>query len=102
MDKYNSEQAQLKSQHAKVVEYLDFMIEIVDKEVLQTALEKPIEHDPLRILEKINTFDIEDEQNVTAMAYSQQQSALPPDLFDEIEKRFEEVRAVKQEEKDSD
>ena len=31
------------------------------------------------------------------MAYSQQQSALAPDLFDEIEKRFEEMRAAKKE-----
>ena len=40
-------------EQAKVVEYLDFMIEIVDKEVLMGALAKPIEHDPLKILEKI-------------------------------------------------
>jgi len=57
--------------HARVVEYLDFMVEIVDKEVLLQALSKPIEHDPLKILEKIQAFDTEDEPDITAMAYSQ-------------------------------
>lgn len=67
----------------------------MDKEVLQQALQKPIEHDPLKILEKIQAFDTEDEVDMTALAYSQQQSALQPDLFDEIEARFEEVRHAK-------
>ena len=35
MEKYHREQKELQEQHKKVVEYLDFMIEIVDKEVLQ-------------------------------------------------------------------
>ena len=71
------------------MEHLDFIVEIVDKEVLQQALEKPIEHDPLKILEKIQALDTEDEIELTSMAYSQQQSALPVVLFDEIEKRLE-------------
>lgn len=74
---------------------MDFIIEIVDKEVLQQALTKPIEHDPLKILEKIQAFDTEDEVDMTALAYSQQQSALQPDLFDDIEARFEGVRLAK-------
>lgn len=53
MAKYHAEQKLVHEQRQKVVEYLDFMIEIVDKEVLQQALQKPIEHDPLKILEKI-------------------------------------------------
>ena len=61
MKKYHDEQAALEAHHKKVVEYLDFMIEIVDKEVLMQALSKPIQHDPLRVLEKIQAFDTEDE-----------------------------------------
>jgi hypothetical protein len=96
MAKYHEEQRVLAAQQAQVVEYLDFMVEIVDKEVLMQALAKPIEHDPLKILEKIQAFDTEEEPDITALAYSQQQSALPPDLFDEIEKRFEEMRLAKE------
>ena len=35
MQKYHEEQKQIEEHHKKVVEYLDFIIEIVDKEVLQ-------------------------------------------------------------------
>ena len=34
-------------------EYLQFLVKTVDPEVIQTALSRPIEHDPLRMLEKI-------------------------------------------------
>jgi hypothetical protein len=61
MKKYHDEQAALDAHHKRVVEYLDFMIEIVDKEVLTQALSRPIQHDPLRVLEKIQAFDTEDE-----------------------------------------
>lgn len=86
----------IEEQQKKVVEYLDFITEIVEKEVLLHALSKPIEHDPLKILEKIQAFDTEDEIEMTNMTYSQQQSALPAYLFDEIEKRFEEVHHNKE------
>ena len=65
------------------------------------ALQRPIEHDPLKILEKIQAFDTEDEQDITNLAYSQQQSALPPYLFDEIEKRWEEVHQNEDTKKDT-
>lgn len=87
MKKYHEEQAALEAHHKKVVEYLDFMIEIVDKEVLMQALSKPIQHDPLRVLEKIQAFDTEDEtdqfskQNIST--YSQ---VFEPYLFDEIDR----------------
>ena len=71
MQKFHDEQQAIADHHKKVVEYIDFMIEIVDREVLQQALQKPIEHDPLRILEKIQAFDTEDEIDITTMAYSQ-------------------------------
>ena len=87
MQKFHEEQKQIEEHHKKVLEYLDFIVEIVDKEVLQQALEKPIEHDPLKILEKIQALDTEDEIELTSMAYSQQQSALPAVLFDEIESK---------------
>ena len=96
MQKYHEEQKQIEEHHKKVVEYLDFIIEIVDKEVLQQALQKPIEHDPLKILEKIQALDTEDEIELTNMTYSQQQSALPAFLFDEIEKRLDEVHQGKE------
>lgn len=46
------------------------MIEVVDREVLLQALSKPIEHDPLKVLEKIQQFDIEDEIEITNMTLS--------------------------------
>ena len=45
------------------------------------------------MLEKIQAFDTEDEIEITHLGYSQQQSALSPELFDEIERRFEELKA---------
>ncbi len=53
MLKYFEEQKLLEEDNRKVKEYLDFMIEVVDREVLLQALSKPIEHDPLKVLEKI-------------------------------------------------
>lgn len=93
MHKYHEEQKIIQAQQAQVEEYLDFIINVVDKEVIQTALQKPIEHDPLKVLEKIQAFDTEDEIEITHLGYSQQQSALSPELFDEIERRFEELKA---------
>ena len=62
-------------------------------------MQKPIEHDPLKILEKIQAFDTEDEIELTNMTSSQQQSALPSYLFDEIQRRFEEVHGNSAEKK---
>ena len=56
----------------------------MDKEVLLQNLSRPIEHDPLKILEKIQAFDTEDEIEMSNLTSSQQQSALPTQLFDEI------------------
>jgi len=50
----------------------------------------------LKILEKIQALDTEDEIELTNMTYSQQQSALPAFLFDEIEKRLDEVHQGKE------
>lgn len=44
-----------------MIEYIKFITEIVEKEVLMQALQRPIEHDPLKILERIQAFDTEDE-----------------------------------------
>ena len=82
LKKYHAEQSMLQGQHLKTKEYLEFITQIVDKEVLQSNLQRPIEHDPLKILEKIQAFDTEDEIEMTNN--SQQQSALPSYLFDEI------------------
>lgn len=55
----------LSGAHLKTKEYLEFITQIVDKEVLQSNLQRPIEHDPLKILEKIQAFDTEDEIEMT-------------------------------------
>lgn len=96
MKKFHEEQAAIDAHHKKTVEYLDFMIQIVDKEVLLQALSKPIQHDPLRVLEKIQAFDGEDEidqyskQNISS--YSQ---VFEPYLFDEIDRQWEELHQNK-------
>jgi len=59
--------------------------------VLLQNLSRPIEHDPLKILEKIQAFDTEDEIEMSNLTSSQQQSALPTQLFDEIQRRYEEL-----------
>ncbi len=66
----------MKEQQEKVVEYLDFIVSVVDKQAIQEALSRPIEHDPLKILEKIQSFDMDEDHELTNLTYSQQQVAL--------------------------
>jgi hypothetical protein len=77
MKKYHQEQEDIKKNHQKTIEFLEFITQIVDKEVLLQNLSRPIEHDPLKILEKIQAFDTEDEIEMSNLTSSQQQSALP-------------------------
>lgn len=70
MKKYHEEQEQIDRQHQKTVEYLEFITQIVDKEVLLQNLSRPIEHDPLKILEKIQAFDTEDEIEMSNLTSS--------------------------------
>jgi hypothetical protein len=49
---------------------LEFITQIVDKEVLLQNLSRPIEHDPLKILEKIQAFDTEDEIEMSNLTSS--------------------------------
>jgi hypothetical protein len=53
MKKYHQEQEDIKKNHQKTIEFLEFITQIVDKEVLLQNLSRPIEHDPLKILEMI-------------------------------------------------
>ena len=57
--------------------------------MLIQALQRPIEHDPLKVLEQIQAFDM-DENSIenTAMTVSQQQAVLPGYLFDDLERVF--------------
>ena len=93
MAKCAAEQAEVEAQRQKNREYLEFIIKVVDKEMIAAALSRPIEHDPLKVLERIQAFDDLDEATVemTNMTVSQQQAVLPPYLFDEIEQCFEEA-----------
>ena len=70
MKKYHDEQDQIKKQHKNNVEFLEFITQIVDKEVLLQNLSRPIEHDPLKILEKIQAFDTEDEIEMSNLTSS--------------------------------
>jgi hypothetical protein len=63
---------------------------VVDKQIILESLSKPIEHDPLKMLEKIQVFDTEDDPEITNITLTQQQQAIPVYLFDEIERRHEE------------
>lgn len=63
---------------------------MVDKQIILESLSKPIEHDPLKMLEKIQVFDTEDDPEITNITLTQQQQAIPVYLFDEIERRHEE------------
>lgn len=42
---------EIEADRKKTAEYLDFVIEHVDPEMLIQALQRPIEHDPLKVLE---------------------------------------------------
>lgn len=77
------------------------MIEIVDKEVLIQALSKPIQPDPLRVLEKIQAFDTEDDtdpyQNYSKQNISTYSQVFEPYLFDEIDRKWEDLHQNKSE-----
>lgn len=57
----------------KTRDYLDFVIKVIDQEMIASALCRPIEHDPLKVLERIQAFDDMDEATVemTNMTVSQ-------------------------------
>jgi hypothetical protein len=52
------------------------------------ALSHPIERDPLKMLEKIQQFDTDDNAETTNLTYSSSMPIVPPDVFDKIEREL--------------
>lgn len=51
VEKADAQKSEIENQRRSNEEYLRFVVQIVDREVLTQALSRPIEHDPLKMLE---------------------------------------------------